>query len=82
MPFLSPTDVGFFITSHIKRSMDKCLTEIKLHLPEDLKQAIQDAAMEDDRKVSEWIRHELRTLIRLRQSGIRLLDIASKTTDL
>jgi hypothetical protein len=37
----------------------KSTEAIKLHLPERLKRDIQDAAMADDRKVSEWIRHVL-----------------------
>jgi hypothetical protein len=39
--------------------MNKSSEAIKLHLPEQLKRDIQDAAMSDDRKVSEWIRHVL-----------------------
>jgi hypothetical protein len=39
--------------------MTKSSEAIKLHLPERLKRDIQDAAMLDDRKVSEWIRHVL-----------------------
>jgi hypothetical protein len=39
--------------------MNKATEAIKLHLPERLKRDIQDAAMIDDRKVSEWIRHVL-----------------------
>jgi hypothetical protein len=39
--------------------MPKSSEAIKLHLPERLKRDIQDAAMNDDRKVSEWIRHVL-----------------------
>ena len=60
--------------------MDKCLEEIKLHLPEDLKRDIQDFAMEDDRKVSEWIRHQLQLIILLRKSGIVLLKLLNKTS--
>ena len=37
----------------------KSTEAIKLHLPDQLKRDIQDAAMADDRKVSEWIRHVL-----------------------
>jgi hypothetical protein len=39
--------------------MNKVCESIKLHLPERLKRDVQDAAMKDDRKVSEWIRHVL-----------------------
>lgn len=39
--------------------MNKSTESIKLHLPEQLKRDVQDAAMSDDRKVSEWIRHVL-----------------------
>jgi metal-responsive CopG/Arc/MetJ family transcriptional regulator len=35
---------------------EKCLEAIKLHLPETLKQKLQDLAMREDRKVSEFIR--------------------------
>lgn len=38
---------------------EKVTESIKLHLPERLKRDVQDAAMVDDRKVSEWIRHVL-----------------------
>lgn len=55
--------------------MEKLIEEIKLHLSEDMKRDIQDFALEDDRKVSEWIRHELSTLIRLRKSGVILLPL-------
>lgn len=34
----------------------KCLESIKLHLPEELKRAIQDLAMQEERAVSEYIR--------------------------
>ena len=37
----------------------KCLESIKLHLPEYLKQDLQDLAMQYDRPVSEYIRTEL-----------------------
>jgi hypothetical protein len=36
--------------------MDKCLAEIKLHLPEELKRDLQDWADQHDRKTSEAIR--------------------------
>jgi hypothetical protein len=52
--------------------MDKAVERIQLHLGESLKQAIQDAAMEDDRAVSEWIRHQLSLLLEIRRAGIRL----------
>jgi len=39
--------------------MEKITEQLKLHLPESLKRAIQDAAMADDRSVSEYIRHVL-----------------------
>lgn len=38
---------------------EKITEAIKLHLPETMKRDIQDAAMSDDRKVSDWIRHVL-----------------------
>jgi hypothetical protein len=60
--------------------MDKCLDEIKLHLPEDMKRDIQDFAMDDDRKVSEWICHQLQIIILLRKSGIVLLKLLNKTS--
>jgi hypothetical protein len=34
----------------------KCLAEIKLHVPDALKRDVQDLAMAEDRKVSEYIR--------------------------
>jgi len=60
--------------------MDKCLDEIKLHLPEDMKRDIQDLAMIDDRKVSEWIRYQLQIVILLRKSGIVLMKMLNKTS--
>lgn len=39
--------------------MEKVTESIKLHLPERMKRDVQDAAMFDDRKVSDWIRHVL-----------------------
>lgn len=36
--------------------MEKCLTEIKLHVPEKLKRDLQDLADFEDRKTSELIR--------------------------
>ena len=38
---------------------EKITEQIKLHLPESMLRDVQDAAMTDDRKVSEWIRHVL-----------------------
>jgi hypothetical protein len=38
---------------------EKITEAIKLHLPESMVRDIQDAAMADDRKVSEFIRHVL-----------------------
>jgi hypothetical protein len=38
---------------------EKITEQIKLHLPESMLRDVQDAAMADDRKVSEWIRHVL-----------------------
>lgn len=35
---------------------DKCLAEIKLHLPDALKQHLQDLAAAEDRKLSELVR--------------------------
>lgn len=39
--------------------MDKITEAIKLHLSESMKRDLQDAAMSDDRKVSDYIRHVL-----------------------
>jgi hypothetical protein len=36
---------------------EKITEQIKLHLPESMLRDVQDAAMADDRKVSEFIRH-------------------------
>lgn len=41
------------------RMTEKITEAIKLHLPESMKRDIQDHAMADDRKVSDWIRHVL-----------------------
>jgi hypothetical protein len=38
---------------------EKITEAIKLHLPESMLRDVQDAAMADDRKVSEFIRHVL-----------------------
>lgn len=38
---------------------EKITEQIKLHLPETMLRDVQDAAMADDRKVSEWVRHVL-----------------------
>lgn len=38
---------------------EKITEQIKLHLPESMKRDVQDAAMADDRKVSDYIRHVL-----------------------
>lgn len=38
---------------------EKVTEAVKLHLPGRLKRDVQDAAMKDDRKVSEFIRHVL-----------------------
>ena len=40
-------------------TIEKITEQIKLHLPESMLRDVQDAAMTDDRKVSEWIRHVL-----------------------
>ena len=47
--------------------MEKITEAIKLHLPESMKRDVQDAAMADDRRVSDWIRH----VIGLHLYGIR-----------
>ena len=38
---------------------EKITEAVKLHLPESMKRDLQDAAMADDRKVSDYIRHVL-----------------------
>lgn len=58
--------------------MSKCIEEIKLHLPEELKRDIQDLSMLDDRKVSEWIRHELTAIVHLRKHGVIVSDCLAK----
>jgi hypothetical protein len=58
--------------------MSKCLEDIKLHLDEELKRDIQDFAMEDDRKVSEWLRHEIKAVVRLRKAGLIISNVADK----
>lgn len=50
--------------------MEKVTEHIKLHLPESMLRDVQDAAMRDDRKVSEWVRHVISlTLYGLKGSG-------------
>jgi hypothetical protein len=58
--------------------MSKCLEDIKLHLDEELKRDIQDFAMEDDRKVSEWLRHEIKAVVRLRKAGLIISNVVDK----
>jgi hypothetical protein len=55
--------------------MSKCLEDIKLHLDEELKRDIQDFAMEDDRKVSEWLRHEIKAVVKLRKAGVIISNV-------
>jgi hypothetical protein len=59
--------------------MSKCLEDIKLHLDEALKRDIQDMAMEDDRKVSEWLRHEIKAVVKLRKAGVIISNIIDKS---
>jgi hypothetical protein len=59
--------------------MNKCLEDIKLHLDEDLKRDIQDYAMQDDRKVSEWLRHEIKAVVRLRKAGVIISNTLDKS---
>jgi len=59
--------------------MSKCLEDIKLHLDEELKRDIQDFAMEDDRKVSEWLRHEIKAVVALRKAGVIISNVIVKS---
>jgi hypothetical protein len=43
----------------VTMTQEKITEQIKLHLPESMKRDLQDAAMADDRKVSDYIRHVL-----------------------
>lgn len=45
---------GFFLTAGI--AMNKCIDNVKLHLPDVLKQDLQNEAMRQDRAVSELVR--------------------------
>jgi len=42
---------------------EKAIETITLHLPDPLKRDIQDLALQSDRAVSEWIRHELTRIV-------------------
>ena len=59
--------------------MSKCLEDIKLHLDEELKRDIQDFAMVDDRKVSEWLRHEIKAVVKLRKAGVIISNVLENT---
>jgi len=59
--------------------MSKCLEDIKLHLDEELKRDIQDFAMVDDRKVSEWLRHEIKAVVKLRKAGLIISNVLENT---
>lgn len=48
---------------------DKIDAVVSLHLDEPLKLAIQDLAMADDRAVSEWIRIQLRMVVKMHAQG-------------
>ena len=48
---------------------DKIDAMVSLHLEEPLKQAIQDLAMADDLAVSEWIRIQLRMVVKMYVQG-------------
>lgn len=43
----------------VAMTQEKITEQIKLHLPESMKRDLQDKAMADDRKVSDYIRHVL-----------------------
>lgn len=55
----APAGAFFSVWYPGAEKMEKVTESIKLHLPERMKRDVQDAAMTDDRKVSDWIRHVL-----------------------
>ncbi len=50
--------------------MEKKTEEIKIHCTETMKREIQDAAMDDDRRVSDWVTHIIGLNLKLRKSGV------------
>jgi hypothetical protein len=50
--------------------MEKKIEEIKIHCTETMKREIQDAAMDDDRRVSDWITHTIGLALKLKKSGV------------
>jgi hypothetical protein len=54
--------------------MEKKIEEIKIHCTESQKRDFQDAAMEDDRRVSDWIVHTLIKDIKLRKAGFIMTE--------
>ena len=52
--------------------MEKKTEEIKIHITESMKRDIQDAAMDDDRRVSDWATHTIGLHLALRNAGISL----------
>lgn len=55
-PFPGAVLAGAFF---VRLCVEKITEHVKLHLPESLLRDVQDAAMKDDRKVSEYVRHVL-----------------------
>ena len=56
--------------------MEKKIDEIKLHVTESMKRDIQDAAMADDRRVSDWVTHHIGLILKLRKSGVIMTNCA------
>ena len=55
--------------------------QVKLMLSDTTLRAVQDAAMQDDRSVGDWLRVELEKLLVLRTHGISLARCQQIATD-
>ena len=62
----------FLITIKLIMAMEKKTEEIKVHVTESMKRKIQDASMDDDRRVSDWMTHNIALILTLRDAGISL----------
>ncbi len=51
---------------------NKIDTPVTIHFDEPLYRDIQDACVEEDRKFSEWVRMQMRMVIKLRKQGLAL----------
>ena len=55
--------------------------QVKLMLSDTTLRAVQDAAMQDDRSVGDWLRVEVEKLLVLRAHGISLVRCQQIATD-